>query len=108
MSPIILTLYGRPECHLCEEMKAIVAPVAHELGCVLEQVDISHSPDLRARYAAEIPVLMVNGRKAFKYRLSERDLRKRLAREHVRTPSVWRRLECAWRRTRTSRRQEPS
>lgn len=108
MAPIILTLYSRPECHLCEEMKAIVGPVARELGCVLQEVDISGDPDLRARYATDIPVLLVNGRKAFKYRLSERELRKRLAREHVREPSWWRRVKAAWRRKPTARREEPS
>ncbi len=107
MAPIILTLYSRPECHLCEEMKAIVAPVARELGCVLEQVDIGGNPELQARYASEIPVLMVNGRKAFKYRLSERELRQRLAREDVRAPSWWRRVEAVWRR-KAARHEEPS
>jgi hypothetical protein len=62
-------------------MKEIVAPVVRELGCTLEQIDISGTPDLEARYGTEIPVLLVNGRKAFKYRVTESTLRRRLARE---------------------------
>jgi hypothetical protein len=81
MSPIALILYGRPDCHLCAEMKEIVAPVARELGCTLEQIDISGNPGLEAQYGTEIPVLLVNGHKAFKYRVTERALRQRLARE---------------------------
>ncbi len=79
MPAIALTLYGRPECHLCDEMKAIVLPVARELGCTLEQVDISGKPDLEVQFGTEIPVLMVNGRKAFKYRVTDAELRRRLA-----------------------------
>ena len=81
MSPIALILYGRPGCHLCDDMKDIVAPVAHELGCTLERIDISGNPELEARYGTEIPVLLVNRRKAFKYRVTEPALRRRLGRE---------------------------
>jgi glutaredoxin len=81
MAPIALTLYSRPGCHLCEEMKEIVYPVARELGCALAEVDISSDPALETRYGTEIPVLLVNDRKAFKYRLTERELRKRLRSE---------------------------
>ena len=81
MVPIRLTLYSRPECHLCEAMKELAHPVARDLGCTLTEVDISGDPDLEARYGSDIPVLLVNGRKAFKYRLTERELRKRLRAE---------------------------
>jgi glutaredoxin len=88
MASIALTLYSRPGCHLCDEMKEITDPVAKELGCQLSEVDISADPELEARYATEIPVLLVNGRKAFKYRLTGRELRKRLAAERRSEPSV--------------------
>ena len=81
MAPIALTFYTRAGCHLCEDMEHILRPVATELGCALEQVDISTDRDLEARFGLEIPVLFVNGRKAFKYRLTERDLRRRLRAE---------------------------
>ena len=81
MAPIALTLYSRPGCHLCDEMKETVAPIAHELGCTVTEVDISGDLELETRYSAEIPVLLVNGRKAFKYRLTERELRQRLRAE---------------------------
>ena len=88
MSPIALTLYSRPGCHLCEEMKETVAPIAHQLACTVTEVDISGAPELETRYGAEIPVLLVNGRKAFKYRLTARQLRKRLAAERRTAPST--------------------
>ncbi|MBI3796610.1 MAG: glutaredoxin family protein [Deltaproteobacteria bacterium] len=47
----------------------------------LEETDISLDPELEARFGQEIPVLFINGRKAFKYRLTAGELRRRLARE---------------------------
>lgn len=76
-----LTLYSRAGCHLCEDMKAVVEPVAQELGWAIEAVDISGDPALEAEFGMEIPVLFVNGRKAFKYRVDARELRRRLRRE---------------------------
>ena len=71
--PIALTLYSRPGCHLCDEMKEIVAcRRARSWAARSREVDISGDPELEARYGTEIPVLLVNGRKAFKYRVTER------------------------------------
>jgi len=90
MREVALTVYGRSECHLCEEMTEIVRAVAAELGCTLAVVDISEDAELEARFGQEVPVLCVNGRKAFKYRLTERDLRKRVRAERrgVETPGA--------------------
>jgi len=71
-----LTIYSRPGCHLCEEMKAVVAHVAREVPLHVEEIDISRDPNLEARYGLEIPVLLVDGRRAAKYRVTEEDLRR--------------------------------
>ncbi len=76
---IALTIYSRPGCHLCDEMKAVVRTVARSVPLSLEEIDISADADLEARYGLEIPVLMVEGKKAAKYRIGEADLRKMLA-----------------------------
>ena len=83
MPTIALTLYSRPECCLCEDMKAVLAQVRQEIPFHLEEINISGNPDLEERFGQEIPVLLVNGRKAFKYRLTAGELRRRLARENV-------------------------
>ena len=80
---LMLTLYSRPDCCLCEEMKAVLAQVRQGLPFDLEEIDISPDPELEARFGQEIPVLFVNGRKAFKYRLSAGELRRRLTRENA-------------------------
>ena len=76
---IALTLYSRPGCHLCDEMKAVVKRVAQSVPLQLEEIDISTSRELEDRYGLEIPVLLVEGKKAAKYRLREEELRRILA-----------------------------
>ena len=77
---IALTIYSRPGCHLCDEMKAVVERVAHAAtpSATIDVIDISSDPDLESRYGLEIPVLMVNGKKAAKYRVSEEELARML------------------------------
>jgi glutaredoxin len=77
---IALTLYSRPGCHLCDDMKAVVERVARTSTPVptIEVIDISSDPELEALYGLEIPVLMVNGKKAAKYRVTEDGLRRML------------------------------
>jgi Glutaredoxin-like domain (DUF836) len=78
---IVLTLYSRPGCHLCDEMKAVVQRVigAAAVRAAVEEVDISTDPDLEARYGLEIPVLMLQGTKIAKYRIEEEALMRALA-----------------------------
>ena len=81
---IVLTLYSRPGCHLCEDMKAVVQRVACavEAPLAVEEIDISTDADLEARYGLEIPVLLVDGRKAAKYRVTEGELARILRARH--------------------------
>ena len=76
-----LTLYSRPGCHLCDEMKAVIARVARtmEAPLTVDEIDISTDPELEALYGQEIPVLLVDGKKAAKYRVTERQLTRLLA-----------------------------
>ena len=77
---IALTIYSRPGCHLCDEMKTIVRRVARSVTTpiTIEEIDISTDPDLESRYGVEIPVLLVDGEKAAKYRVSEQELTRML------------------------------
>ena len=62
-------------------MRTVVDAVAREIPMVVEEVDVDADPALASVYGAEVPVLCVNGRKAFKYRVDAPALRARLARE---------------------------
>lgn len=48
-----LRLYGRRQCHLCEEM----AGALRARGVAFEEVDIDGSAELKERYGRFVPVL---------------------------------------------------
>ena len=78
---IELVLYSRADCELCREMEIVVEQEMARFEARLEKIDIDGNPELKQRFDLEVPVLFVNGRKAFKYRCTPRELRKRLSRE---------------------------
>lgn len=77
-----LTIYSKPGCHLCDDMKSLIHRVVtrhfaqHTIG--VDEIDISTDPDLLDRYGLEIPVLLIDGKKVAKYRVSETELRQML------------------------------
>jgi glutaredoxin len=75
---VAVTLYGAPGCHLCDDAKEVLDRQRELLGFELEVVDISDDSELEARYREEIPVVLVAGRKAFKYRVDPAELARRV------------------------------
>src|SRR5437867_10336187 len=82
---IALTIYTRPGCHLCDDMKATIKRVAQALPepLTLEEIDISSDPDLEQCYGEQIPILLLGGKKIAKYRIAEGDLARFLNHEAV-------------------------
>jgi thiol-disulfide isomerase/thioredoxin len=76
---IRITLYGRSDCPLCDAMRAVVERVARDVPIVVEHVDVDSDPALVAAYGDEVPVLCVDGRRAFAGRVDAGALRARLA-----------------------------
>jgi hypothetical protein len=76
-----IVLYTRNECCLCHEMEDIVAAALPDFEARFERIAIDGQPELEAHHGTEVPVLYVNQRKAFKYRCTPRQLRKRLLRD---------------------------
>jgi glutaredoxin len=75
-----IQLLGKPGCHLCEEAKGVVQSVCAELRLALELIDIEEHPELYERFKEEIPVLLLDGRKIFKYHIEPEALRNALSR----------------------------
>jgi len=78
-----LRLYTRKDCGLCDEMKAAVGAIAESVALRLEEIDVDSAAELQEKYGNEVPVLFINGRKAFKYRVTVKELARRLRRETV-------------------------
>jgi glutaredoxin len=73
---IALTIYSRPGCHLCDEMKTLVEQVVNEsrLAVRFDEINVETEPELEARYGSEVPVLLVDGKKTAKYRVTRTEL----------------------------------
>ncbi|MEW6777382.1 MAG: redoxin domain-containing protein [Bdellovibrionota bacterium] len=82
-----VTLYTRRNCHLCEEAKAVLEKVRAEIPFELEAVDVDSNPVLTRQYGEEVPVILLDGKKRFKYRVEEDRLR-RLLMETAQTPAA--------------------
>ena len=84
-----LTLYGRKDCCLCDEMKAVIQQVAVKTVFELVEIDVDSDDELKAKYGDQVPVLFIGGRKSFKYRLTAAELTRKL---HRQVRPLWRRL----------------
>lgn len=76
---IRVDIYGKRDCCLCDEAKAVLARVQREVPFVLREVDIEASPEMAEAYGERIPLVFIDGRLAFKFRVDEAALRRRLA-----------------------------
>lgn len=83
---LTVTLYTRLGCHLCDDAKAVLDAVRETHTFELTVLDIDTDPALVARYTDEVPVIAVDGRKAFKYRLTAADLIARLQHAEATSP----------------------
>ena len=78
MKPLV-TLYTRAGCCLCDEAKQIIAAARARAEFDYQEIDIDGEPELRRLYNDEVPVIAINGVKAFKYRMTMNDFLKKLA-----------------------------
>lgn len=76
--PARVTLYTRPGCCLCDKAKAEMLSAGCAGEYELEEINIETDPALAARYGTLIPVILINGTEAFRYRLTARDFKARL------------------------------
>jgi glutaredoxin len=72
-------LYYRKGCHLCEIVKESLIKLSRNAEFGWQEIDVDSSPDLRRQFTDEVPVVFINGRKAFKYRMDEKEFLKKLA-----------------------------
>ena len=80
MRKSIVTIYSRPGCRLCDEAKANIIAAGCDDLFSLEEINIDDDEQLQERYRHEIPVVLINGIKAFKYKVDAAEFRKKLRR----------------------------
>ena len=72
-------VYSRKECHLCDIVKETLTQIQGEAEFQWREVDIDADPQLRQKYTDEVPVVFIDGRKAFKYHMDGRQFLRVLA-----------------------------
>lgn len=71
-------IYSKPDCHLCDEAKVILQRVRRQRPFEMFEIDITKDQQLYDEYKEQIPVIFINGRKAFKFRVDETEFVKKL------------------------------
>ena len=69
-----LVLYGRPDCHLCDDARQVIERV----GAPYREVNIETDDELFKRYLERIPVVTLDGEELFEFFIDEDALRARL------------------------------
>jgi glutaredoxin len=77
--PRQVILYSRKGCHLCEIVKETLAKLHRRGGFNLQEIDVDSDDQLRRQFTDEVPVVFIDGRKAFKYRMDEHEFLRKLA-----------------------------
>ena len=74
-----VTLYTRRGCHLCDDARLAISAARRRRSFYYEELDIDTDAKLLQLYNEEVPVIAINGSKAFKYRVSVDEFLKKLA-----------------------------
>jgi glutaredoxin len=75
---IEVVVYSKPGCCLCHEVKAKLETLQASHAFNLREVNILEDPEAYRRFKEEIPVVFINGKKAFKYLFDENQFLKKL------------------------------
>ena len=79
-SSVRIDVYSRPGCHLCDEAMDVIERVRAKYNFVLSVINIDQDPALAAEYGTDIPVVVINSNKAFKYRVDEAEFERKVKR----------------------------
>jgi glutaredoxin len=74
-----VVVYSRKGCHLCEIVKETLAKLQRRGGFTWCEIDVASDDELRRQFTDEVPVVFIDGRKAFKYHMDEREFLRKLA-----------------------------
>jgi len=69
-----IEIYSKKDCHLCDEAKAKLREFAERFPIHVDEIDIEQDPVVFEKHRYEIPVVYLEGRKLFKYRIDDAKL----------------------------------
>jgi glutaredoxin len=74
-----VVLYHAEGCHLCERARAILEQVREDVDFELREIQIDGDPELEERYREWLPVVEIDGERAFVYYVDPDAFRRKLA-----------------------------
>ena len=75
---IRVEIYSRPGCHLCDEAKAAIEPLARKYPLEITVTNVDSNAELRSSYGTEIPVILINGVEACRHRVDAPSFERKL------------------------------
>ena len=70
----LITIYSKPDCHLCDRAKEVIQRCRLKVDFAVEIIDISQNPELLQRYRDDIPVILLDGNEIARHFVRERQL----------------------------------
>ncbi len=83
---MIVRIYSKPGCCLCDQAKAVLERVRERIPFELVEEDIRANPSIFSTYRYDIPVVIIDGRDTFKLHLEESEFEACLRRVMSGTP----------------------
>jgi glutaredoxin len=74
----VVTVYSKPDCHLCEDAMAALRGLQADLAFELLELDITADDALHRAYFERIPVISLDGEELCEYFVEEQLVRERL------------------------------
>lgn len=78
-----VTLYHAQGCHLCDSARAVLLRLQAQAPFAIEEVDITGVPELEAAYREWLPVVDIEGERAFVYYVQPEPFLRKLARHEL-------------------------
>jgi glutaredoxin len=71
-------MYSRPGCHLCDDAKVVIERVQRRYPFTFTVINVETDAALEKTYGTSVPVILINGNKAFKYRVDEGEFERKV------------------------------
>ena len=69
-SEMTIELFSRPGCHLCDEARKVILNAGRRHTFNFVEHDVEENSEWEMKFGWDIPVVFIDGRKAFKHKVA--------------------------------------
>ncbi len=66
----MVSLFTRQQCCLCDEVKSLIERAVEQGLCRWESINVDTDKALLVKYGNDVPIVHINGKEAFRHRMS--------------------------------------